>query len=40
MKLITKNDVKGAKIVIKTSINPKEIARAQEILKAYKEQNK
>lgn len=36
--IITKMDVKGAKLTIKSSINPKEIAAAQKVIKQYKAQ--
>ena len=39
MKLMM-NDVKAAKFIIKTSVNPKEIAWAQSIIRKYKEQVK
>ena len=38
MKVITKLDVQGAKLTMKLSINPKEIANAQKVLRQYKEQ--
>lgn len=37
-KLITTADVKGARLVLKTSVNPKEISAAQKVLKLYNEQ--
>lgn len=39
-KIITKLDVEGARIVLKNSINPKEIKVAQEVIKKFKEQNR
>lgn len=35
---VTQADVKGAQLVLKTTINPKEIQRAQDIIRQYKEQ--
>lgn len=40
MSIITKFDVEGAKLVMKLSTNPKEIANAQKLIKKYKEQEK
>lgn len=35
---ISKTMVEGAKLVLKTSKNPKEIKAAQEVIKKYREQ--
>ena len=36
--IITKRELEGAKLLLKTSINPKQIKKAQEVIKKYKEQ--